>query len=182
MSRIDPTFASDQPVFGPRGAHVRYQRLGEKDRAQILQHMMRLEPEDRRQRFCGPAGAAFIQGYCRRLDLTRADVIGCFIDGVLRAVGELKPEPSDGYKTAEITSSVEKPYRRQGIGSELFRRLTASARARGIDTVHMVSLRENEAAQRVARRFGAHLIFQRGEVTGIVESRHAGRPEADGGT
>lgn len=182
MSRIDPTLGYEQPVFGPGGEHVHYRRLGPADRAQVQEHLLRLDPEDRRQRFCGPAGAAFIQGYCRRLDLTRADVIGCFIDGVLRAVGELKPEPSEALKTAEVTSSVEKAFRRQGIGSELFRRLAASARARGIDSIHMVSLRENEAAQHIARRFGARLVFERGEVTGIVESRRAGHPKADGGT
>jgi len=47
----------------------------------FLQHLLRLDPQARLQRFCHPAGDADVRDYVGRLDLKRARVIGFVCDG-----------------------------------------------------------------------------------------------------
>jgi len=91
-------------------------------------------------------------------------VLGYLIDGVLRAVGELKPIAGTLPPAAELAVSVEAPFRGRGVGTELCRRLLVRARNRLIARVHMLCLLDNRSVQRIARGLGGALAFHPGEV------------------
>ena len=66
-------------------------RLGPGERDLLPGHFLRLSAEDRHLRFGGLAGEDRVRAYCARLDRPPAVVLGYLVDGVPRAVGELKP-------------------------------------------------------------------------------------------
>ena len=152
-----------------------FRRLSQADREEILSHFLRLDPEDRRNRFGGPANDDFIRSYCNRIDWSRSIVFGCFVDCVLRGVGELQVESPGPNQKAEITSTVEGPYQGRGVGTELFRRLIEVGRERSIKTLYLTILPDNEKALRTVRKFGAELEVRHGEMKGRVSVSEASR-------
>jgi GNAT superfamily N-acetyltransferase len=122
---------------------------------ELQAHLLRLGPEERRLRFCRRVDDAAIAAYCDRVDRPNTKVLGCFISGTLRGVAELIEIPQEWPKSAEIALSVEKPFQRQGIGGRLLGQVLLLARNRMIRIAHLVSLRENEPLQLLARKFGA---------------------------
>ena len=70
-------------------------------------HLLRLTAEDRHCRFSGLVSDERIAEYCANIDWFRAIIIGCFIDGTLRGVAELRlDDPRLGWR-AELAVTVE---------------------------------------------------------------------------
>ena len=63
---------------------------------------------------------------------------------------------------------MEKDFQDSGIGTDLLGRIIRAARNRGIHRIYMNCLIENHKMQRVARKYGAVLHFEHGEVVGEV--------------
>jgi GNAT superfamily N-acetyltransferase len=145
-------------------------RLWAIERGKVRDHLLRLDPEDRLCRFGGHVSAASIEAYCAGLDWSHAVIIGYVVDGEVRGLAELKPELRlmvGGWSgAAEAALSVEKPYQNRGVGTELLRRLIVIARNRSIRSLHMLCLLENGKVVRMARKLGAKLAFDQGEVAG----------------
>src|SRR3954469_8883924 len=139
-------------------------RLGPGERDLLPGHFLRLSAEDRHLRFGGLAGEDRVRAYCARLDRPRSVVLGYLVDGVPRAVGELKPIAGSRPPAAELAVSVEAPFRGRGVGTELCRRLLVRARDRLVARVPLLCLLANRAVQGVARRLGGTLAFHPGEV------------------
>jgi GNAT superfamily N-acetyltransferase len=99
-----------------------------------------------------------------------AIVHGCFIDGELRGVAELRPLGLGFPRQAEAALSVELPWQSHGVGSALLRRTLLAARNRGLRLLHMACLADNQRMQQLARKFDAELSFDFGSVVGEVES------------
>ena len=78
------------------------------------------------------------------------------------AAGELRgfDSPHNGRRRAEAAFSVEKPFQRDGIGSELVRRIVRAARNRRITTLYMTCLAQNRAMQNRSQIF-ARIAFRR---------------------
>ena len=53
-------------------------------------HLLRLTPEDRHCRFAGYVSDERIADFCSKVDWFRAIIMGCFVDGTLRGVAELR--------------------------------------------------------------------------------------------
>ena len=143
-------------------------RLSPGERDLLAEHFLRLSAEDRRLRFGGLAGRERVRAYCAGLEWPPSVVLGRFVDGRLRAVGELKPIAGPPPFAAEVAVSVEAPFRGRGVGTELFRRLLVRARNRLIARVHMLCLLDNRSVQGIARRLGGALAFHPGEVEAEV--------------
>src|SRR5689334_100049 len=139
-------------------------RLGPGERDLLPGHFLRLSAEDRHLRFGGRTGEERIRAYCARLAWPPSVVLGYLVDGVPRAVGELKPIAGPPPFAAELAVSVEAPFRGRGVGTELCRRLLVRARNRLIARVHMLCLLDNRSVQRIARGLGGALAFHPGEV------------------
>jgi GNAT superfamily N-acetyltransferase len=152
----------------PEGAVIRKLWVGES--AQYRAHMLRLDPESRRNRFAGGVSDAFV---CQYADLSLsldAVVHGFFIAGMMRGAAELRPLGARLPRHAEAAISVEKPWQSHGVGSALLRRTLLAARNRGFRLLHMACLAENERMQQLARKFDAELSFDFGSVIGELES------------
>lgn len=136
-------------------------------------HMLRLDGESRRLRFTGAVSDAYIAGYAEQAFDEDALIFGCFVDGVLRAAAELRPLPEGAYgvdrgRAGEGAFSVEQDHQTQGIGKALMRRLLLAARNRGLSKLVVTCLPENLPMQKIARQNGARIIFEDGDVVGIL--------------
>jgi GNAT superfamily N-acetyltransferase len=152
----------------PEGAVIRKLWIGETGK--YREHLLRLDPRSRRDRFGGGAADAFICSYADSTIALDAVVHGCFVDGVLRGAAELRPLGLNFPRQAEAALSVERPWQSHGVGSALLARTLLAARNRGFRLLHMACLAENKRMQQLARKFDAELSFDFGSVVGEVES------------
>jgi GNAT superfamily N-acetyltransferase len=152
----------------PEGGVIRKLWIGETEK--YRDHVLRLDPDSRRNRFAGGVSDEFVRNY---VDLTSgldAVVHGFFIGGLMRAAAELRPLGVRFPGQAEAAISVEKPWQSHGVGSALLRRTLLAARNRGFRLLHMACLAENRRMQQLARKFDAELSFDFSNVVGEVES------------
>ena len=96
-------------------------------------------------------------------------VHGFFVDGVLRGAAELRPIGSLFAREAEAAFSIEQPWQSHGVGTALLERTLLAARNRGIKSLHMDCLADNQRMQQLARKFDAELTFDFGSVVGEVD-------------
>ena len=157
------TAAADRPADGNNQTPA-YRKLTVADADLLAAHLKRLESDDRQLRFWGGITDAAIDEYCQKLDWTAAVVVGAFVDGELRGVGELVRVRMVPRLMAEVAFSVEAAWQNAGVGTELLRRVLTVARNRCIDRVYMLCLAENRKMQKIARKFEAVLSFDEGEV------------------
>jgi GNAT superfamily N-acetyltransferase len=152
----------------PEGAVIRKLWIGET--AKYREHVLRLDPESRRNRFAGAVSDDFIRSYVDLIGSLDAIVHGFFIGETMRGAAELRPLGLRFPRQAEAAISVEKPWQSHGVGSALLGRTLLAARNRGFRLLHMACLAENHRMQQLARKFDAELSFDFGGVVGEVES------------
>ena len=157
----------------PRDTLIR--RLWPSDRSAVEAHFLRLDANTRRDRFMHAMGDAALLAYARRAVGADGLIFGCYVDGTLRGVAELRPtstrEAGLG-QTAEAAFALERPFRRLGLGTRLFRRLARAARARSVRRLKVRCLAENRAMQALANKVGSDLVLEDYETGG--ELRLAG--------
>lgn len=157
MNRIRP----GTPRAGdPQSAPPRYRKLHPCDLVAIEAHFLRLETDDRACRFLAGLSDSAINRYCDGIDWGRATLFGCFIDDDLRGIAELVTANGasvTGGTLGEVALSVEKPFRRQGIATELLRRARQAARNRLVRSLDMLCVPDNRAMLGLARKLGATL-------------------------
>jgi GNAT superfamily N-acetyltransferase len=134
------------------------------------EHLLRLDPESRRNRFGGAVSDEFIREYSEPSRLTDAVIHGFFVDGALRGAAELRPLAVA--HEAEAAFSIERDWQSHGVGTALLERTLLAARNRQIQLLHMTCLAENQRMQQLALKFGAELSFDFGSVVGEVEAPH----------
>ena len=152
----------------PEGGVIRKLWIGETEK--YRDHVLRLDPESRRNRFAGGVSDEFVRNY---VDLTSgldAVVHGFFIGHVMRGAAEVRPLGSEFPREAEAAISVEKAWQSHGVGSALLRRTLLAARNRGFRLLHMACLADKRRMQQLARKFDAELTFDFESVVGEVES------------
>ncbi len=141
-------------------------------------HLFRLDPDSRRNRFLGIINDDYLQQYPERCCDNGATVIAYVEDGVVHGVAELHPTDTDTPTptTAEVAFSVEPDYRRRGIGTELFGRILANARERGIEALRMNCHPQNHAMQALARKFSTDITIDRSGTIGWLRTKPAHPP------
>jgi len=155
----------------PEGGVIRKLWIGESEK--YRDHVLRLDPQSRRNRFGGTVSDDFVRNYVDLSISLDAVVHGFFVDGALHGAAELRPLGLHFPRQAEAAISVEKPWQSYGVGSALLRRTLLAARNRGFRLLHMACLAENRRMQQLARKFDAELTFDFGTVVGEVESSRA---------
>jgi GNAT superfamily N-acetyltransferase len=136
------------------------------------EHLLRLDPDSRRNRFGGAVSDEFIRNYVDISLSTDAVTHGFFVGGVLCGAGELRPLGPAFPREAEAAFSIEKPWQSHGVGTALLGRTLLAARNRGFKLLHMACLADNLRMQQLARKFDAELTFDFGSVVGEVEAAH----------
>jgi GNAT superfamily N-acetyltransferase len=152
----------------PDGGVIRKLWIHEAD--QYRDHLLRLDPASRRNRFGGAVSEDRVREHVDSSMRLDAVIHGFFIDGVLRGAAELRPTGSPFSGEGEAAFSVEKPWQSHGVGSELLARTLLVARNRGIKFLQMNCLADNRRMQQLARKFDADLRFDFGSVVGEVTS------------
>src|SRR5215207_7997811 len=133
-------------------------------------HLLRLDPQTRRNRFSGAVSDSFLSLYAERAFSEDRIMLAYVVGGEVRGVAELCPFAPPYADEGEAAFSVETPYRLRGVGTSLFKRLILLARNRGIRTLHVRCLPHNRAMQVLARRHGARLLFESEETVGQVDA------------
>ena len=131
-------------------------------------HLLRLDGESRHMRFGMAVDDAFIVDYARRLNDMKSILYAHIIGGEVRAAAELRPLAGQMHGDAEAAFSVEKRYQDSGIGTQLVGRIIRAARNRSITRVYMNCLATNRKMQAIAKKHGAILQFEAGDVVGRV--------------
>lgn len=133
-----------------RDTAITVRKLWISDRSELTAHLLRLVSHDRWMRFGASVEDGFVETYASKL-LNRASlVLGAFVDGQLRAIGELHWLRDSWPVAAEIALSVEQDWQNQGIGGKLMDRMTTIARNRGVTTLHVLYMSDNEKMRRLA--------------------------------
>jgi GNAT superfamily N-acetyltransferase len=135
----------------------------------LRDHLLRLDRASRHDRFHGFMDDSFIERYVAKCANDGTVIIAYIEDGVVRGAAELHPPEQSPDAQPEIAFSVEASVRRLGVGSILFRKLIAEARAKEYRSLRITTGTENEAMRALAHKFGAHLTFRHGESTGSID-------------
>jgi GNAT superfamily N-acetyltransferase len=135
----------------------------------LRDHLLRLDPESRHDRFHGFMDDSFIERYAAKCAGDGTVIIGYFDGGVVGGAAELHPPDGSPDSQPEIAFSVEAPLRRRGVGTVLFRKLIAEARDRGYRSLRITTGAQNDAMRALARKFGAQLTLRHGESSGTID-------------
>ncbi len=159
-----------EDTFRPRPGFGYVRTLSQQEELPLLRdHLLRLDPESRHDRFNGFLDDSFIERYAEKCASDGTIVVAYMENGVVRGAAELHPPDAWEDSLPEIAFSVESCVRRQGVGSILFRRLIAEARWKGYRTLRVTTGAQNHAMRALASKFGAHLVFRQGESSGTIE-------------
>jgi len=145
-----------------------YRKLMPADSQEILQHLLRLDPIDRHCRFHASASDESVAEHVTKLDWLRSHMIGSFQGGKLRGLAELAFERLWMPRQAELAVTVEAPWRQRGVATQLVRRAAELARNRGINTLTMLCLTDNQPMRRIASRLSGKLLMEDGQIEGQV--------------
>ncbi len=152
----------------PYGGFIRKLWIGE---AEIYRdHLLRLDPASRDDRFGQDATDAFVREYINASPGVDAIIHGFFVAGTLRGVAELRPIGCSLEKRADAALSVERPWQSHGVGSALLKRMLLAARNRRIKWLHMACLANNLRMQQLARKFDADLSFDFDSAVATVQA------------
>jgi len=151
----------------PDGGTIRKLWINESDK--YRDHLLRLDRESRNRRFSGAVSDEFIACHAASASGLSVIVHGFFVDGTLRGAAELRSPRLLLAREGEAAFSIEQPWQSHGVGTVLLERTLLSARNRGIKTLQMHCLVDNQRMQQLARKFEADLRFDFGSVIGEVD-------------
>ena len=143
----------------------------------LRDHLLRLDRTSRHDRFHGFMDDSFIERYAEKCANDGTLIIAYIEDGVVRGAAELHPPEQSPDSLPEIAFSVETSVRRKGVGSFLFRKLIAEARAKDYQSLRITTGAQNEAMRALANKFSAHLTVRYGESTGNIDLSQQNQPE-----
>jgi GNAT superfamily N-acetyltransferase len=154
----------------PEGGIIR--KMWSVEASRYREHLLRLDPVSRRNRFGGDVSDEFLAEYAALATGIDTVIHGFFVNGTMRGAAELRPIGAPSACEAEAAFSIEEPWQSHGVGSALLARTLHAARNRGITFLHMACLADNERMQQLARKFDAELRFDFGSVIGELATPH----------
>jgi GNAT superfamily N-acetyltransferase len=158
----------DHTIAGLNAAKGRVRTLKPKELPLLREHLLRLDPESRHDRFNGYIDDGFIARYAAKCQTDGTIVIAYVEDGEVRGAAELH-QPDLSNPLPEVAFSVEARLRRHGVGSLLFATLIEKAKSLGYDSLRITTGAQNQAMRALAHKFGANLVFRRGESSGLID-------------
>ncbi len=154
---------SDRPRWG---GDIR--KLWSTESNKLRDHLLRLNPQDRRLRFGHAVSDAFIDDYAARIPVMDCITYAYVEGGAVRAVAEMRKLGLHWGEEAEAAFSVEQGWQNRGIGTALMGRIICSARNRGVNRLMMGCLVENTRIVAIARKHKAQLAIEDGEMMGRI--------------
>ncbi|MEO8249624.1 MAG: GNAT family N-acetyltransferase [Burkholderiales bacterium] len=144
-------------AFASTQLMVPIRSIGPSQRPRIIEHLVRLNSDDRYLRFGYAATDEQIANYVAHIDFERDDVFGIYNRKLeLIATAHLALADRDGFEScAEFGVSVAHRARGRGYGTRLFERAVMHARNEGRQLLFIQALSENATMLSIARRAGA---------------------------
>jgi GNAT superfamily N-acetyltransferase len=159
-----------EDTFHPRPGFGYVRTLSQQEELPLLrEHLLRLDPESRHDRFNGFLDDSFIERYAEKCADDGTIIVAYMESGIVRGAAELHPPEQSEDGLPEVAFSVEQCVRRQGVGSVLFKRLISEAQWKGYRQLRITTGADNHAMRALAAKFGARLVFRRGESTGTLD-------------
>lgn len=159
-----------EDTYRPRPGFGYVRTLSQQEELPLLRdHLLRLDPESRHDRFNGFLDDSFIERYAEKCADDGTIIVAYMESGIVRGAAELHPPEQSEDGLPEVAFSVEKCVRRHGVGSILFRRLISEAQWRGYRRLRITTGAQNQAMRALAAKFGARLVFRLGESTGTLD-------------
>ena len=156
------------------GAPWRLIRLGPRDGDRYCDHLLRLDAEDRRFRFFEQPEEFLMALHAGTAVADGRMVFGCESEGEIRGAGELMPDPQDP-RRGELAFSVERAWRRRGLGAALMQALIDAAMDKDFACLELEMLPDNDAMQQLARQFSSDLQRRNDYVVATIGA--CARPE-----
>jgi GNAT superfamily N-acetyltransferase len=150
------------------GAKLLVRRLNTSDQQDICKHLLRLDAGTRRARFCCAINDAGVAKYASNIFCDDSIVCGALSDGHLRGLVELRGSFHRWPRTTEAAFSVETDWQNIGLGDALFDHMFALAQNRGIRTIQMICLKENNRMRHLATKHKASLHFDQDGVEAVL--------------
>jgi len=151
-------------------------RLQGLHRAEVLRHLLRLQPEDRRLRFGQAVRDDAVEGYVARIDFSHDRVFGILArDLELHGLAHLALD-GEG-RGAELGLSVDSHRRQHGYGAALLERAVLAAANLGCRSLYMHCLSENRVMLHLAVKAGLRVVVTSGEADArlaLDRRRHGG--------
>lgn len=136
-------------------------------REEILNHLLKLNDEDRRLRFGTQTPDEVIRHYVEHLDFNKDAIFGVF-DLDLKLVGMAHlaylPEHKGQGRAAEFGVSVLPEGRSQGLGTALLQRSAVHSRNTRIETLYVHCLANNKAMMHLAQKAGMTVEYAYGDA------------------
>lgn len=165
-------------TFRPRPGFGYVRTLSQHEELPLLRdHLLRLDPASRRDRFNGFLDDSFIERYADKCANDGTIIVAYMENGIVRGAAELHPPEQSENGLPEVAFSVEPCVRRRGVGSVLFQRVISEARWKGYRRIRVTTGAQNHAMRALASKFGAHLVFRHGESTGTIEVKQQSQTE-----
>ena len=122
-----------EDTFRPRPGFGYVRTLSQQEELPLLRdHLLRLDPESRHDRFNGFLDDSFIERYAEKCASDGTIVVAYMENGIVRGAAELHPPDAWEDSLPEIAFSVESCVRRQGVGSILFRAADRGSAVEGL--------------------------------------------------
>ena len=126
----------------------------------LRDHLLRLDRISRHDRFHGFMDDSFIERYAEKCANDGTVIVAYIEDGRGPWRGRTASAGSIARFIARDRLQRRSSVRRRGVGTMLFEKLIAEARAKGYQSLRITTGAENEAMRALANKFGAHLTFQ----------------------
>lgn len=166
---VAPLYAEPVGQYHSAPIQTEVRTLGADQLTLFQDHLLRLAPSCRQDRFGMEAGDRFIRQYVSTTRALGTAIVAHVEDGIVRGTAELRPVA--GHKLAEIALSVEKPWRRRGLGTVLLRRVIGEAQDQQIRQIYFRFLAGNLAMKGLAAKFTTDMTLDEMDVVGQIDPR-----------
>lgn len=154
------------------GQAVPIRELHAGHRAEILEHLLKLNDEDRRLRFGTQTPDKVIEQYVEHLDFNKDTIFGIFnMNLTLVGMAHLAylPEIKGQARAAEFGVSVLPEGRSQGFGTALLQRSAVHSRNTRIETLYVHCLSNNKAMMHLAQKAGMSVEYAYGDADAYLK-------------
>ncbi len=163
-----------------KSSNVEVRRLWPSDMEAYRDHLLRLDPRSRHERFGGGMSDDFLVHYAEHC-FGQGDLLyGAYIDGELVGAAELRSNmaiwseqaPFGRHIHAEAAFSVEEAlsparHRREALPAHPAR----GDSNHGVETIEIICLPDNIGMRMLAQKFKTHFTFEESNLTGRLRAR-----------